>query len=589
MRVTYYKRGFSLVEIMVSIAIFAVLSLGVTQVATNIIKMVAHYRESASVSELADQYLEIVHNLPYSKIGTMTGNPPGSLPDLPNAVTATFNNTIYKIYYAVSYVDDPADGTIVLGTDPAPSDYKQVKLYVKNNATGFTKNFVTNIVPKGLEGMMTGGAAVIKVFDAVGQGVPNATVHITNTVVVPHIDITRTTDGSGNWVEVGLRASSNNYHIEVTKDGYSSDQTYPISISNPNPTKTDTTILSGQVTQVSFSIDLLSNLTFHTLSQACGVIPNIGLQVSGSKLIGTPNLLKFSNTFTSNSSGVVPLSNIEWDNYTPELISSAYMVYGSSPVQQVSVLPNTTQGFNLILGPKTNNSLLVIVLDAGTKNPLEGATVTLQSIWTKVTGGSVWTQSDWTGGPGQSDFTDTTMYLTSNTISNDVVPTGIRLAYVGGAYVSSGDVTSSTFDSGAPTTSYTTLTWQPTSQDPATTLKFQIASNNDNTTWNYLGPDGTTNTYYTVPGTTMSSIHNNNRYVRYKAYVTTTDTSKTPVLTSVNVNYISGCSTPGQVIFPGLIAGPGYSITASMPGYQNRTISSLVIGGYNVLQVLLSQ
>jgi hypothetical protein len=153
---------------------------------------------------------------------------------------------------------------------------------------------------------------------------------------------------------------------------------------------------------------------------------------------------------------------------------------------------------------------------------------------------------------------------------------------------SSGSLISSTFDTGTDSTSYTTLNWQPTSQDPSVTVKFQIATNNDNETWNFVGPDGTSSTYYTTPGTTIGTANNNNRYVRYKAYLSTTDTTKNPTLTSVGVNYVSGCFTPGQVIFPGLSQAEEYNVVVSMSGYTTKTISDLNISGYQTLQVLLT-
>lgn len=586
-------QGFTLVEVLVSVGIFLVLTMSIYQVFVSTTKAIRVYRENASVSELANQYMEVVHNLPYSQIGTINGNPPGSLPDLPNAVTAVYNNNPYQIYYVVNYIDDPADGTILAGTDPAPNDYKQIKLYIKNTTNGLTQNFVTNISPKGLESMGAGGALVIKVFNAVGQPVPNATVHITNTVLIPNINLTRTTDALGNWIEVGLPESSNDYHVVVTKNSYSTDQTYPVSASNPNPIKADATILAGQVTQVSFSIDQLSSLTFNTLNQLCAVIPGVGLEVRGSKIIGTPSVLKFDNIYTSDTNGKILLPSLEWDNYTPGLTSASSMIYGSSPMQQVSVLPNTNQSFSLILGPATTNSLLVIVQDS-LGNPIEGANVQLQKASsgldiTKITGGSVWTTQDWSGGGGQTDLVDPTKYFQDDgNISATGVPSGLRLFNNGTSYAPAGSLISSTFDSGTAITAYTTLTWQPTSQDPATVLKFQVATNNDNLTWNFMGPDNTGNTYYTVPGTTLSSANNGRRYIRYKAFLSTTDTSKTPVLTSVNINYVSGCFTPGQVIFTGLTTDSDYSVTISLTGYQTQTITNLSPSGYHVLPLILT-
>ena len=172
--------GFSLVEVVISVGIFAVLMLGVYQISTLIMKGVKFSRDEITVSALADRYLEISRNLPYSKVGTINGNPNGPLPDLPNAVTATVNGTPYEMYYAVSYVDDPSDGTILAGTDFASNDYKQIKFYVRNTVSDSTNSFLTNIVPKGLESLSSGGALSVKVFDAVGQPIHGACYSLTN-------------------------------------------------------------------------------------------------------------------------------------------------------------------------------------------------------------------------------------------------------------------------------------------------------------------------------------------------------------------------------------------------------------------------
>jgi hypothetical protein len=255
------------------------------------------------------------------------------------------------------------------------------------------------------------------------------------------------------------------------------------------------------------------------------------------------------------------------------------MIYGTSPIQQVNVLANTTQTFTIIAGPKTNNSLLVIVKDSATGNAIEGASVRLQLSSpsydnTKYTAGSIWSQRDWSGGSGNVDV--------------DGIPAGMRLKFFAGEYQTPGIFTSSVFDTGTSATAYTTLEWQPTSQDPASSIKFQLATNNDNTTWNFIGPDGTASTYYTVPGTTISTTNNNARYIRYKTFLLTTDTSKTPVLTSVNVNYVAGCFTPGQAIFPSLTAADTYSLTISATGYQTQTIDNLHINGYGLQTILMA-
>ncbi len=587
------EKGFSLVEVMISVAIFALLAGAAYQVVTAMLKGTHLNREAVSISSMADEYLEIVRNLPYSQIGTATGNPNGILPDFAHPVLTTQNGNDYSIYYEVTYIDDGADGTIILGTDSVPNDYKQVKLSITNILSNKTYYFLTTIVPKGLEGLASGGALSLQVIDASGNPVSGASIAITSVGLTPAISLSRTSDSAGKWVEVGLPNGTNAYHIVVTKSGYSSDSTNPIVTgTNPNPTKPDATILNGQITSVSFAIDLTSTLTFNTVDNFCAPIGSVGLRVVGAKMIGTsPTVNKFDNTYTTNGSGIYTIPTIEWDTYIPTLTGGTYMIYGSSPIQQINLLPNTNQSFTLNLGPSSTNSLLAIVKDAGTGNPIEGASVRLEKSPsfddTKLTGGSLWSQQSWAGGNGQATWSAVNRYDSDD--GNIDTSSGIKLLSSGGvAIVSSGTLTSSTFDTGTTGTTYTNITWQPSSQSSGATAKFQVATNNDNATWNYVGPDGTTSTYFTTPGTSIHSSNGGNQYIRYKAYLSTTTPSHIPVVTSVTVNYVSGCFTPGQTIFTGLSTGT-HTLTVSMSGYTTKIIHPFTISsGYNVQAVSLT-
>lgn len=572
------KRGFTLVENVVAVAVFALLAGAIYQTSALLIRSVASYRENTTISSLASQYMEIVHNLPYSDVGVIQGNPSGTLPSEISASETNINGTNYKIYYAVSYVDDPADGLIEDNdADPSPWDYKQVKLYIEKIADGSVHSFLTSITPKGLEGLDGAGALAIQVIDASGQPVPNATINIKEVSGVTEIE--RTADASGKWIEVGLTPGVNNYHVSVTKSGYSTDLTYPITTENPMPEKPDPTIESGKAAKISFAIDRLSDLSFETLDLSCNKLPNINMQVIGKKIIGKPSLLKFDRTLSSDSAGKIDLTGIEYDDYTPGLISSLYSIYGSSPIQQVSVLPNTNQNYTLLLGPKTDNSLLVIVKDEASGNPLEGATVRLQSSnngfdESKTTGGSVWSSDNWSDNPNQEKVN----------VATDIIPYALRLfSNDGGAtYADEGTLTSEVFDTGTASTTFSTINWQPTTSNPNTEIKFQVATSNTNnatTTWSFVGQDGSATSYYTNSGTDISSPAA--RYVRYKAFLSTTDNSLTPVLSSLNINYVSGCFTPGQVFFSGLTAGNDYSLEVSAAGRATQIVEDLNITGYN--------
>ncbi len=91
--------------------------------------------------------------------------------------------------------------------------------------------------------------------------------------------------------------------------------------------------------------------------------------------------------------------------------------------------------------------------------------------------------------------------------------------------VVSAQLTSSIFDTQVTQgAAYNSLLWQGT-QPAGTNVKFQIAtSNSPSGPWTYVGPDNSESTFYQPAGPniqirTNRSNHDNNRYVRYRAYL----------------------------------------------------------------------
>ncbi|MEW5761411.1 MAG: kelch repeat-containing protein, partial [Candidatus Thermoplasmatota archaeon] len=74
----------------------------------------------------------------------------------------------------------------------------------------------------------------------------------------------------------------------------------------------------------------------------------------------------------------------------------------------------------------------------------------------------------------------------------------------------------------------------------STSLKFQIRTSDTQSNLsseNFFGPNGTTNSYYTSSGTIIWSGHKGDRWLQYKAYFSTTNLDKTPILNDVTVKY----------------------------------------------------
>ena len=263
------QSGFTLIEVVIGIGVFAIITVGVYSSFNALTRATRGAREQTILSALSSQYLEVVRNMPYDNIGTENGNPNGVLADETDPIISTIEGETYHAYYEVTYIDDPADGTILAGTDPASNDYKQVKLAIKKISTNKITTFLSNVAPQGLEGLSNAGALHLIAIDANGQPVVGANFHIESLNLTPSIILDRASDATGTWIEVGLPASANGYRITVTKTGYSTDATFPTTVANPNPTKTDATIVAGIVTQLSFAIDLTANMTIKTVNETC--------------------------------------------------------------------------------------------------------------------------------------------------------------------------------------------------------------------------------------------------------------------------------------------------------------------------------
>lgn len=104
-------------------------------------------------------------------------------------------------------------------------------------------------------------------------------------------------------------------------------------------------------------------------------------------------------------------------------------------------------------------------------------------------------------------------------------------------YFGSGEYVSSSFDAGQ-IVSFNRLFWTESINPGVTNVELQIATNTDDTTWNFVGPDGTSATRFTNPsGEAIPITAASGRYIRYKAYLTTLNNQVTPIISSVSINY----------------------------------------------------
>src|SRR3989344_2741689 len=342
----FLSAGFTLVETIIAIGIFMIIAVGIYFSYANLLEIFsASYLNLTALSAL-DSELEVIRNMPYASVGTQGGVPTGIILSSKNL---TYGNIPFIVNTVVRNVDDPFDG--IQGGNPndtAPADYKLVEVEITcPTCPRFIPTKITiTISPIGLETITNNGTLVVKVFNASGQPVIGANVSVINNSVSPAVNLSDVTDSSGILKLVDVAPSSAGYAITVSRVGYSSDRTYAIGDPlNPNPLKPNATVLSQQTTEISFVIDQVSTLVMRTQNKFCAGVGNIDFLQTGQKLIGTnPDVLKYSVTNATNSSGNRAVTGLEFDTYDFKNQDASYEVSGFSPVMPIAVNPNGTYG-----------------------------------------------------------------------------------------------------------------------------------------------------------------------------------------------------------------------------------------------------
>jgi len=210
------------------------------------------------------------------------------------------------------------------------------------------------------------------------------------------------TNAQGFVVLPGAPICTTCYKISATKSGYSQDRTYD-STEVANPLQPHATVLEGQITNRSFSIDRLSTITLYSYgSREAGypAIANVIFTLRGAKVIGYTTsddpVYKYEKVLNTGG-GIVSLSSLETDSYTLDLSASNYMLAGSIPSIPIILVPGVTIQAKITCIPRTNVSYLVAV-QSSTGNLLASASAMLIA----TPSGTTYTQT--TGATGAADF-----------------------------------------------------------------------------------------------------------------------------------------------------------------------------------------
>lgn len=346
------EKGFSLIEVLIGGVVLAVGLVMITQFFASAASRVLVSDVRSVMSQVANQQLEAIRSMDYEDVGVAGGWPAGTLvPD----ETITVSNVDLEITRQVTtWTDSSYSG-------PQLFNYRRVTITV----TAVDHPELSPVVlTTNVAGGQDGGTLDITVTDVAGNPVEDAQLTITNTHLIPNINISSLdtrTDANGRLVLPGLPPDATAaYVVTATKSGYSTASSSPSVLVSGTP-----------YTVIHLTIDQLSNLTVSVVDGGGHAVTGLNLTITGPS--------SFSQSFVSGSSPTTFYGirySTDTDPYIVNLLSGQGYV---AQQQAITLNPNSTQ--NLVLTATAvsyNSSLNLTVRSAsGSHALIDKATVSL--------------------------------------------------------------------------------------------------------------------------------------------------------------------------------------------------------------------
>lgn len=333
-------------------------------------------------TNIANARIEEIRNLEYGAVGTIGASLPYAEGGIVPQEAVERNGVAYNLETSIKYIVDDTDG-VGMPEDECPNDYKKAEVVVSwSGIFGGEAVFVTDIAPEDLaeECVQAGGVIRIRAFNSHGEMVFSPLIEIFEAETEIFID-----SASPDTGEHYFPLSPNTYKVVVGKEGYSTARTYGED-EVASPEKPHILLSEGEVEEMAFSIDYLSDFIINTLSEIeeetkIVAVPGVEFGLRGEKIIGRDGdeepVYKYEESFLSDSSGYVNVLDLEWDNYNfwvdPAL--GLNLVKTEPEPQPIGLAPDTVQEVDLFV--QAENSLLIKVEDLETTGPVFAADVRL--------------------------------------------------------------------------------------------------------------------------------------------------------------------------------------------------------------------
>ena len=559
----------SFMDVIIGTALLLMIFVALSGLLRNSLVIASIAKNKAIATAVAESQMEYVRSLSYDAVGTVGGIPPGNIPQY---ATTTNNGLDFVTRTYIEYVDDPKDGLEAADGNGIMTDYKRIKVSVRYNTGGADRlvELISNYAPPGLETTTGGGTLRINVVNAVGEGVPGASVTITNPSTDPSVNLTAFSSDLGIVYLPGA-ATSTDYRITVGKDGYSTAQTYERDATNQNPTPGYMTVVKDQTTTGTFAIDLLAVLTVRTFSPIATTTWTDTFNDSGSIALesnvsvggGSVALAGAPGTYALNGSvrsiALAPNYLAEWTSASistslpPDTNVRFHIADGGGTLLPDAALPGNSSGFT------TEVDLSGVPEETYTSISL---VVYLDSISVNVTPSLL----DWTilYQRGPVPLPNVSFSLTGG---KTIGSTG------GGAPIYKTSVSQSTDDSGVRELSFEWDTYQADILsydvvDACNAPPYTLAPNASFDS-SLILDDPTTNSVLVSARTTAGSI-----------------SAGSITLSRTGYSETVGVSECGAAYFGNVVSASDYTVTANTPGYVDVVATGVSVSGQLFYEII---
>lgn len=364
------QSGFSIIEVLVGSVVLVVGLVFIAQFFTSAMARVLDSDIRSVLHQVATKELESIRGLPYEDVGTVGGWPTGALEDV--EYRDVENVTVQITRKIIFWSDDAYDGPI-----PA-ANYRRVTVSVEageldgadwTRRSGVDAVELTSNVAGGAEG----ATLLVHVLDMAGTPVSGAKIKITNTHLIPHINISSyETNYQGDLLVPGLDPDSSGYYlVEASKLGYSSDSW------------SDGPLVESSLQEITLRIDRLASMV-------------VRLEDSdGDPVMGGYFTVTGPESYVNSKDD---LQDEEWriddlrfsessDPYVVTLLADAEGQY-ESEAKEVVLLPDTTQEVVFIVDaeePTTTTESTTTTTDPTTPTTEPTSTTTTSSSTTSTT------------------------------------------------------------------------------------------------------------------------------------------------------------------------------------------------------------